>query len=113
MISDARLTSWTLRIGVGVSAALLLVGLVTGARSGEVAPLHPTALSDLLPRAAAFEGVALIHLGLILLMLTPIARVLVVCFEFARKREFAFSLIAFGVLLLLFFSTIIGLGEGP
>lgn len=73
----------TLGIGVFTSTALLALGLL---------------LSLVLPgRAAA----ALLDAGLLLLMATPMARVLISCGEYVRERDWFFAVNAFGVLVVL------------
>jgi uncharacterized membrane protein len=73
----------TLGIGVLVSTVLLALGLV---------------LSLVSPGALASR---LLDAGLLLLMATPMARVLLSCAEYVRERDWFFAVNAFGVLVVL------------
>jgi uncharacterized membrane protein len=73
----------TLGIGVLVSTVLLALGLL---------------LSLVMPGAPANW---LLDAGLVLLMATPMARVLLSCAEYVRERDWFFAVNAFGVLVVL------------
>jgi uncharacterized membrane protein len=73
----------TLRLGVAFSTALLAAGLI-------LAMTSPGRLADLLLQA-----------GLIVLMGTPMARVLISCAEYVRQRDWFFAVNAFGVVIVL------------
>jgi uncharacterized membrane protein len=73
----------TLGIGVLVSTVLLALGLL---------------LSLVMPGAPANR---LLDAGLVLLMATPMARVLLSCAEYVRERDWFFAVNAFGVLVVL------------
>jgi uncharacterized membrane protein len=73
----------TLRAGVAVSTLMLAVGLVLTLAA-------PGPLADLLLQA-----------GLVVLMGTPMARVLISCAEYVRQRDWFFAVNAFGVLIVL------------
>jgi uncharacterized membrane protein len=73
----------TLRLGVAFSTALLAAGLILALTS-------PGPLADLL-----LQG------GLVVLMGTPMARVLISCAEYVRQRDWFFALNAFGVVIVL------------
>ncbi|MGV3517864.1 DUF1634 domain-containing protein [Luteitalea sp.] len=73
----------TLGIGVTIATALLAVGLVLAlAAPGPAANL-------------------LLQIGLLVLMGTPMARVLLTCVEYVRERDWFFALNAAGVLVVL------------
>ena len=73
----------TLGIGVTIATALLAVGLVLAlAAPGPAANL-------------------LLQIGLLVLMGTPMARVLLTCVEYVRERDWFFALNAVGVLVVL------------
>jgi uncharacterized membrane protein len=101
-----------LRVGVSVSAALVFVAGIAylwqnhGVRvdyhqfRGETAAL--TGISGVLRGAAAFDSLALMQLGLLVLIATPVARVLFAAFAFALERDWMYvvvSLIVFAVLM--------------
>jgi uncharacterized membrane protein len=108
-----------LQVGVALSAAVVLAGgavyLVRhgGARPhygrfvGEPAELRSVA--GILHAAAAGRGRAVIQLGLLLLIATPVARVAFSLFAFLRERDRAYVLITSFVLALLLVS-LAGLG---
>lgn len=73
----------TLGIGVLISTVLLALGLA-------VSLLAPGHASDLL-----------LNIGLLVLMGTPMARVLLSCVEYVRERDWFFAVNALGVLLVL------------
>jgi uncharacterized membrane protein len=73
----------TLGIGVTIATALLAVGLTLAlAAPGPAANL-------------------LLQIGLLVLMGTPMARVLLTCVEYVRERDWFFALNAAGVLVVL------------
>jgi uncharacterized membrane protein len=96
-----HLIHYTLLTGVSVSAILLVAGLfivlVRGTPRPEVAP----PLSEILRQAFMANGVDLIYLGLLLLMITPVMRVLMLIYGYARIGWWRFALISLLVLLLL------------
>lgn len=102
-----RMVSVTLRSGVILSTILLLTGL------GETMVYPERLRRDLPPLDALWplilrgDPVATINAGLLVLMLTPLARVIVVTIEFVRNREYSFAMISIGVLLLLTMSVIL------
>jgi uncharacterized membrane protein len=50
----------------------------------------------------------MVHLGLLVLMIAPLARIIVLAYEFVRQRDYSFALIPLGVLLLLVLSFVLG-----
>ena len=100
----------TLRIGVAISAVLLLAALADAVISPEaVGTVQPAGLRAAFRTMLSFETGSLVHLGIVVLLLTPIARLIAVGAEFARRREIAFVLMSVGVLLLLCASVFIGM----
>lgn len=106
---ESRTIAVTLRSGVAASALLLLAGIVAGLRQSPPMLLSPREVWSMGADLAAFRAEALIHAGLLLLMATPVARVVVVAWNFVRRKESAFAVISIGVLLLLIGSVIFGL----
>lgn len=78
-----KLLGRTLGIGVTVSTSLLAIGLM-------LSLVTPGRSADLLLDA-----------GLLLLMATPMARVLLSCAEYVRERDWFFAVNALGVLVVL------------
>lgn len=78
-----KLLGRTLWLGVALSTALLAVGLVA---------------------SFAFPGrasAAMLDAGLVVLMGTPMLRVVMSCVEYIRERDWFFAATAFGVLVVL------------
>jgi uncharacterized membrane protein len=100
-----------LRTGVALSAAIVFVGGSTflvrhglempdyRVFRGEPADLR--SLRGIFHDALALRGRAVIQLGLLLLIATPVARVAYLVFAFARQRDRLYSTIALIVLVLL------------
>ena len=104
-----HLIHYTLFTGVSVSAILLVAGLfivlVRGTPRPEVAP----PLSEILRQAFMANGVDLIYLGLLLLMVTPVMRVVMLVYGYARISWWRFALVSLLVLLLLGMGLALGL----
>ena len=83
MTAFETLLGRTLHAGVAVSTGMLAAGLVLTLAA-------PGAVADLL-----LQG------GLVVLMGTPMARVLISCAEYVRQRDWFFAVNAFGVLIVL------------
>lgn len=111
-----------LRIGVGLSVLLVLAGtLITFAHhpdyftsSQDLATLKtseafPTSVTGVARGLRHFEGRAVVMLGLLVLVATPILRVAVSIVTFAQQRDRAFVAITSVVLALLLLS--LGLGR--
>ena len=75
-----RLLGHVLLAGVVVSTALLVAGL--GLSIG-----RPSA-----------PGAVLLHAGLLVLMATPVVRVIVACIEYFRERDWLFAIASLAVL---------------
>lgn len=116
------LISSLLRTGVTLSLVIIFIGtLVTFARHPEyvsqsggipgLAPSGPTfphTVHDVLLGAAQLRGQAIIMLGLLVLLLTPVARVAVSIFAFIYQRDRAFVAITSVVLTVLIISFVLG-----
>ncbi len=104
MRASSRATAWILSAGVVASFVLLLAGLILSIAGADTSPaaIRPFTLS------AQESSLAVIHLGVLILMATPLARVVSLSIEFHRKKERSFLLISLGVLFLLIISIYIG-----
>ena len=101
---------WTLLAGLIVSAVLLTCGVAAMLVQGhEHAPRHES-LVTLCREAAGFHGPAITTLGLLVLMITPILRVVVLLVGWTLRRDWAFATVAFVVLALLVLSLSLGVG---
>ncbi len=119
--------SWLLRVGVLVSAALVLTGLIillAKHRSDYAVDTHqvktliqyhsgsatwfPTSPGGIFSGVAKLEPFAFILLGLLLLILTPIMRVAVSAVAFLLEKDRAFVWITLFVLAVLLVSLFLG-----
>lgn len=83
----------SLRWGAYIAFAILLAGLI----STPFLPLRTTFLID--------------TVGVVVMMSTPAFRVLIAIIVFLRERDYKYTLVATGVLLILLLGSIFGIGE--
>ncbi len=91
--------------------ALGLGLMLAGGPANSLLTYHRVALPLLIPRLVQLDAAALTEFGIILLLLTPIFRILVAMATFALERDLKFVLIALGVLAVVLLSisfTIVG-----
>lgn len=103
-----------LRAGVVISATVVLIGgIVFLARHGDTLPDYHkfrgepaiySTISGILRSALSLSGRAIIQLGLLLLIATPVARVVWSVFAFAHARDKVYVTVTLIVLALLLFS---------
>ena len=86
-----RVVGYVLRIGSLASTSILAVGL---------------ALALLVPSFAPAQ--AIIHIGLFVLLLTPVARVVASVFEYTWDRDWLFASLTFTVLVIILGSLLVG-----
>lgn len=106
-----------LRAGVAIAAAVVTCGGILflhkysaarvdyGSFRGEPTPLRN--LAGILHEAAAWDGRGIIQLGLVLLIATPVARVIFSVWAFEKEKDrmyVIFTLIVLAVLLYSFFA---------
>jgi uncharacterized membrane protein len=96
-----HLIHYTLLAGVSTSAILLILGLLITLVRDTPRPEVAPPLSEILRQAFMANGVDLIYLGLLLLMITPIARVMMLVYGYARIGWWRFALISLLVVVLL------------
>ncbi len=118
--------SHTLRIGVGVSVALILLGMFTTFIRHPDYVSEPARLSTLthlgasFPRTvgataagvAALRGQAIVVVGLLLLIATPIVRVAISILAFIQQNDKVYAGITTVVLILLGLSVLLGHASG-
>ncbi|MDE2490503.1 MAG: DUF1634 domain-containing protein [Elusimicrobia bacterium] len=107
-------SAWILRGGVVASTAVMLLGLVLSfaQTSPTVARMQTLSYSGdigaILRRAAAGDGVALIELGVLMLVMTPILRVAGSMVLFAtEERDWFYATVTFLVLVLTLTSLLV------
>jgi Predicted membrane protein len=101
--------SLVLTVGVGVSAALIGVGLLSALSMGwegspiGASPGHtaPTSFGDLPARLAVLEPLAIAQLGLLVLLATPVVRVAASVVAFASEGDRLYTAITAIVLAIL------------
>lgn len=109
MSPERRRVSRTLRTGVFASFLLLTAGLARALFEEPAARLHPSGVAELPQALLALDAGALIHAGLLVLMLTPFLRIVVLTIHFARTGERPFVLVTIGVICLLIGTVALGL----
>ena len=100
-------SSWVLRVGVVLSVALFLVGLVLSLLHGGVTRQRMETQTFLLDAGAlgrglaAWEGFAWLELGILVLVVTPILRVFTAMVLFAfEERDRLYTAVTFLVLVM-------------
>jgi uncharacterized membrane protein len=104
----ARAVHWTLLSGLTASVLLLLSGGIMLVVRPQAEQKPGAVVAPFAIRAAQGDGAALLELGLVILMLTPVARVLVLAVGWLIRRDWTFGLIACCVLALLAMSLLFG-----
>jgi uncharacterized membrane protein len=103
--SAERWASRVLRIGVWVSAILMILGLFIAAiwPSSVITFSANPSLGELIMRilSGTFDPVTLMFAGLVLLMFTPILRVLTAVFGFTFEKDWRFVFVSSVVFLML------------
>lgn len=121
-----RAAAAVLRVGVLVSVGLILAGVALSLLRHpdyltDAAALHhlthpggayPPSFSQLWRDLAALRGRAVVTVGLVLLILTPLVRVLASLIAFARERDRLFTALTAVVLATLVVSYFLGRSSG-
>jgi uncharacterized membrane protein len=106
-----QLVHYTLLVGVVLSAAILSVGVVLTLVHHQPRPLAPPPpLARLTREALAGSGVAILNLGLLTLLMTPVLRVAALCLGWFYERQWLAAFIAALVLALLMVSLAMDVG---
>jgi uncharacterized membrane protein len=120
------LISNILRIGVATSLVIIVAGTLLSfvhhpdyvsdprelQRLTRPGAAFPHTLSDVLTGVAHLRGQAVVVIGLLVLLATPVARVAVSIFAFAYQRDRVFVVLTSTVLLLLLLSFALGQATG-
>jgi uncharacterized membrane protein len=98
-----KIISWTLRIGVILSAMLVVAGSITYflERSTNQAPSSNFSVLLVFQDLLRGNPIALILLGVIVLVATPIARVLELVISYGWEKDRTYTLLSFLVLALM------------
>ena len=100
--------STILQVGSLCAGGLLVIGLgifffQPHIESPKVGSLPP-AFSDFVHSIFRGEANAIINLGILVMMFTPFLRVVVAGFSFLSERDFKYTIISFGVMVILLFT---------
>ncbi|MGH7331308.1 MAG: DUF1634 domain-containing protein [Candidatus Rokuibacteriota bacterium] len=104
-----------LRLGVIVSALITLVGGVVYLASGRTRvdyhtfqgePIFLRRVTDIVADAAAFDPRGIMQLGIVLLLATPLARVIFSAIAFAIQRDLLYVVVTVMVFSVLLFSLV-------
>jgi uncharacterized membrane protein len=102
-----RAIAVVLRYGSLISTLVMALGLGLMLLRGpttSLATYHRVRLSQLLTLVVRFDPAALTEFGVLLLLLTPLFRILVATIGFALERDLKYALIALGVLSVVLLS---------
>jgi len=115
--STTIVIGWILRGGVTLSAAIILTGLLLlvfhpGGLSGHVPGIFPSTLEQVWSGILNLQPQAVIALGLLLLIATPVITVTASAVTFAVERDRRYVIISLIVLAILLTSLLIGKGGG-
>ncbi|HEY1391032.1 MAG TPA: DUF1634 domain-containing protein [Ktedonobacterales bacterium] len=106
--------SHVLRGGVVISAATILLGVawfyLQIAITGHPTLTYPHTVLEVAQELAQGDPLALVALGLLVLLLTPILRVAISIIIFALERDWLYTVITLIVLLILLISLLLGRG---
>lgn len=108
-LSASALIGWILQGGVVLSAIVIVCGLLLlptrpGGLSAQRLLSFPQTFAQVGQELLLFRPQAIIALGLLLLVATPVVRVAASLITFAFERDRAYATITFGVLAILLFS---------
>ncbi|HUG14872.1 MAG TPA: DUF1634 domain-containing protein [Thermomicrobiales bacterium] len=79
-----------LNAGFIVSVGLMLVGIIVAIVRGQTVGQTAEPIAEVLPAVARFDAQGMIDLGILVLLVTPIAYVLVSLVTFLRQRDALF-----------------------
>ncbi|GEK29257.1 DUF1634 domain-containing protein [Furfurilactobacillus siliginis] len=100
-----------LRIGVIVSAVIMLVGFITYGVQGTTGFAHngfPTTITAIITGLGTFKAGSVMMLGLFCLILTPVLRVIVSIYAFYVEKDHLYVWITTAVLVILLIALFIG-----
>ncbi|GKU26668.1 DUF1634 domain-containing protein [Clostridium folliculivorans] len=100
-----------LRIGVVLSATVIIIGLImfliTG-KSGYCGNTYPTTVGEIFSGLLQFKSYGIIMTGLLLLIVTPIFRVGVSIIVFMKEKDYMYVKITATVFIILILSFAMG-----
>jgi uncharacterized membrane protein len=87
-VAADRVLSLTLKFGAYTAFALIVAGLAV--------------------QFAVPWGMKVTTAGLLVLLATPVLRIIVACLQFLRERDFKYALVSFGVLTIVVLAYVLG-----
>ena len=107
-----KLVSYSLRVGVLVSALLSVVGLAVWAAGGfrNIVPAIGSQIAETIDSAAHGDASGIIYLAIAILIATPVFRVAVSSVYFALEKDGKYVLISLAVFSMLVFALVSGYG---
>jgi uncharacterized membrane protein len=100
-----------LRYGSVLSALVMVIGvLLAFMEGGSAAQTAPLSAGALVMRAVALDPLAVTQLGILLLLLTPVFRIVIAVIAFGVERDYRYVLISSGVLIVVLASIAFALG---
>ena len=88
-----RIVALVLRTGAFACFFIMLAGLLVSAFAKNYIPLE------------------IERVGVLLMLATPVVRVIVACFLFLREKDYRYGWISLGVLVILMLGAVFGIGE--
>jgi len=121
MVEFEDVIGWTLRIGVIISAALIIFGIALVLIHNGAGPytlqqlIYPNSnvntktlgFSNFYSGIERLNGIDIILLGLIILIATPVIRVFIGIIQFAREKDYLYTIITIVVFFNLMFAIFI------
>lgn len=101
-----------LLVGLSLAVLLMLAGVVLAAVDVDREVGHVSSISDWPRAVAGLEPAGFLDLGLLVLLATPVARVLGLLVGFTRRRARFFSAVSLVVLIILALSAYLGFSSG-
>jgi uncharacterized membrane protein len=88
-VAADRVLSLTLKVGAYTAFGLIVAGLLL--------------------QFVVLWGARLAGAGLLVLLATPMLRIIVACLQFLRERDFKYALVSFGVLAIVVLAYVLGI----
>ncbi|GKQ42450.1 membrane protein [Companilactobacillus sp. RD055328] len=101
-----------LRIGVVISVGIIAIGIILylfSGTGGYANNAFPTSIYDIVIGVNQGKPYAFMMLGLLFLIFTPVLRVIVSIYAFAKERDTMYTVITTIVLIILIIAMIIGI----
>ncbi len=97
-------------VGLAISVALMLVGLILDLTLHREIPTSIPHLAEIFTRLIALRPSGFLSLGLLVLIVTPVVRVLGSVLAFMYERDWRYAAITFVVLIVVTLSIVLGRG---